>query len=275
MKPEAIYSNIIRRELELRTEKNTRYSLRAFAKSLGFEATVISQILSGKRIPSYKTAERLIQKLSLEPGQAKDFLASLAEVQKGRGLERMNQFMKETFAPSEVEGSTVQDLSIDYFRVIADWYHIAIMELTFVDGFQSNLNWIAKELEITVLEAKLAVERLLKLGLIESRNGKLIKTKERLTTADKAVTTPALRKHQKQLLNKAMHSLENDPIEIRSMSGMMMVADPSLIPEARKLIDECNKKVSRLLQSGQKTQVYQLQVSLYPIQKPKLKKELI
>jgi len=90
--------------------------------------------------------------------------------------------------------------------------------------------------------------------------------------SDKDLTTPALRKHQKQLLEKAILSLENDPIEIRNMSGMMMVADPALIPEAKKLIEECSKKVSRLLQSGRKTQVYQFHVSLYPIQKPKKEK---
>ncbi len=269
MNPQTIYSNLIRRELELRSEKNSRYSLRAFARSLGFEPTVISQILSGKRIPSYKTAQRLIQKLGLEPQVAQDFLASLAETHKNRGLQRQNHFLKENFSLSQINESAVKDLSVDYFRIISDWYHVGIMELTLVEGFQSTPTWIAKELGITPLEAKLAVERLLKLGLLKEEKGKLVKTLERVTTADKHLTTPALRKHQKQILEKAIYSLENDPIEIRNMSGMMMPADPKLIPEAKKLIEECNKKISRLLQSGRKTQVYQLHVSLYPVQKSK------
>jgi len=269
---EIMYINIIRRELETRSEKNPRYSLRAFARALNFEATVISQILSQKRVPTFKTAEKIIRALDLDPSVAQDFLSSVADAHKSRGLKLANKFLRHQFAESEIQKTSIQDLSIDYFRVIADWYHVAIMELTFTEGFESNSNWIAKELGITPLEAKLAIERLLKLGLLERIDNKLVKTNERMTTADKDLTTPALRKHQKQLLEKAILSLENDPIEIRNMSGMMMVADPALIPEAKKLIEECSKKVSRLLQSGRKTQVYQFHVSLYPIQKPKKEK---
>jgi uncharacterized protein (TIGR02147 family) len=269
MANETLYINLVRRELEQRSSKNPRYSLRAFAKALGFEATVISQILSGKRIPSFKTAQRLIQNLNLDPTSAQDFLASLAETQKNRGLQHMNPFFKQIFSTAALTQSSMHDLSIDYFRTIADWYHVAIMELTFVEGFQSNFSWIAKELGITVLEVKLAIERLIKLGLLQNKNGKLTKTQERLTTADKHLTTPALRSHQKQILEKAVSSVENDPIEIRNMSGMMMAADPKLIPEAKKMIEEFNSKVSRFLQSGRKTQVYQLHVSLFPIQKSK------
>lgn len=57
-------------------------------------------------------------------------------------------------------------VSIDTCSVISDWYHYAILELTYVSGFKANPNWIVKKLSITVEESKSAVERLKRLGLL-------------------------------------------------------------------------------------------------------------
>lgn len=263
----AFYRTILQTELARRCEKNARYSLRAFAKGLGFNSAVISQILSGKRIPSAKTATKLAQGLNLSPEQEHDFFSSLADVQRTRGLQRMSPVFKKLNESELSRQGPPADLSIDTFRIISDWYHYAILELSCTEGFKSNINWIAKELRIGVTETKLAIERLLKLGLLGEKNGVFFKTTERLTTADKHLTTPALRKYQKQILEKAIESLENDPIDIRSMSSMTMSVDPKNILFAKKLIDECTKQISALLRSGNQTEVYQLQVSLYPLQK--------
>jgi len=265
----AYYKHAIQEELARRCEKNSRYSLRSFARALGFNSAVISQVLSGKRVPSPKTAKKIAQGLGLSPEQEHDFFASLAEVQRARGLQRLSPVFKKLSASDISLQGPPLDLSIEAFRIISDWYHYAILELSCTEGFHSDANWIAIQLDITPLEAKLAIERLLKLGLLEEKNGRLSKTNERVTTADKHLTTPGLRKYQKQLLEKAIESLENDPIEIRSMSSMTMSVDPKNIPLAKKLIDECAKQISALLRNGKQEEVYQLQMSLYPLQKKK------
>jgi uncharacterized protein (TIGR02147 family) len=76
-----------------------------------------------------------------------------------------------------------------------------------------------------------------------------------------------LKRRQKQILEKALEALENDPIETRSMTGMTMAIDPSKIPEAKKLISEFNRKMSKFLETGKKSEVYELQISLFSLQK--------
>ena len=265
------FRSVIQEELARRCAKNARYSLRAFARALGFESVVISQILSGKRVPSPRTAKRIVQGLGLSPEQEHDFFASLAELQRSRGLRKLSPIFRKLQAQESAGRSQPQDLSIDMFRVISEWYHIAILDLTFVQGFRSEPAWIASRLGIATIEAKLAVDRLLKLGLLEERDGRWTKTNERLTTADKHLTTPGLRKYQKQILGKAIESLENDPIEIRCMTGMTMSADPKNLALAKKLIEECSRQISQLMQTGEPTSVYQLQISLYPLTQNKEK----
>jgi uncharacterized protein (TIGR02147 family) len=263
MQQMAFYRNCLQEELERRCEKNPRYSLRAFAKALGFEATVVSQIISGKRVPSLRTAQKLLSALGLPPDEEQHFLASLAEVHRSRGLERLSPFFKKfkaDFAPQ-------RELALDLFRVIADWYHYAILALSLTDGFKSNPQWIAAELGISEAQTKIAIDRLLKLGLLVERDGALKSSTEGFTTADKQITHAALKRHQKQILEKAIESLENDPVDSRSMTSMTMAVDPAKIPTAKQMVEEFTQRLMQFLESGKQSQVYELGITLFPLQK--------
>lgn len=258
------YRSILKEELTRRCEKNPRYSVRAFAKSLGVDVAAISRVLTGKQIPSYQLTQKILSGLDLDPSGQKDFIASVAKKQRKRGLERINPLFKKI--KSDIPA---QDLSIDYYRVIAEWYHVAIMELTFTKSFKADPKWIASQLGISVLEAKLAIERLVNLHLLEEKKGRLVKTNDRLSTTDKHLTTPALKKNQKQFLEKSIESLEQDPIDERSHTSMTMAIDPKHLPKARELIRNFNQALCDLLETDDQSRVYNLSISLYPLQKGK------
>jgi uncharacterized protein (TIGR02147 family) len=262
MKTEAYYKSILEEELAKRAEKNPRYSLRAMARALRLEAGALSQILTGKRIPSYKMAQKILAALDLTPDQQNLFLGSLAKSHQSRGLERMNPLFKKT-----KHAAVPKDLSIDLFRIVGDWYHYAVMMLTYVEGFDANPKWIASQIGISPLEARLAVKRLLDLGLLKEERGTLTCFSGHFTTADKQLTSAALKRHQKQVLDKSIFSLENDPIEERSHTSMTMAIDPKRISEAKKLIEDFTNKMSELLESGKRLQVYEFNIGLFPIQK--------
>jgi uncharacterized protein (TIGR02147 family) len=256
------YRDCLRAELNRRLQRNRAYSLRAFAQALRIEAGALSQYLSGKRIPSYKEAQKILNGLELAPNQEQAFFSSLARQHQSRGLKRMSPAFK--VAGMEMPS---RELSAELFQAIGDWFHYAILLLTEVETFKPDPRWIARQLGITPLEAKLAMERLRSLELLQDVNGKLRFIDRNITTANKAITTPALKRRQRQILEKAIDSLENDPIELRSMTGMTMAIDPSKLGEAKKLISEFNKKMSGFLENGKRTKVYELQIALFPLQK--------
>lgn len=257
----AFYQKCLREELQRRCESNPRYSVRAFARALRIDVGAVSRFLSGKQTPSMKMAKKLLAVIELSTEDEQSFLSSLAQTQKSRKLQRVSpdfRHFDSSVRPKE--------LSVDLYRVIADWYHAAILELTFTAEFKNNPREIAKQLGISAAEAKLAVQRLLELGLLEDRDGILKKSEEQFTTADKNLTTPALRKNQKQFLEKAIFSLENDPIEERSVTSMTMAIDPEKLSVARQMIREFNRSLCQFLESGKRTRVYNLGVALCPLQ---------
>src|SRR4051812_2340511 len=97
----------LKSELSKRCERNPRYSLRAFARSLGVSHTVLSLVLAGKRPLARKSALRISERLELDPTQKATFL------QFGDPGPRFQ----------------AQQLSLDQFALIADWYHYAILSL--------------------------------------------------------------------------------------------------------------------------------------------------
>jgi uncharacterized protein (TIGR02147 family) len=257
-----LYKHYLSDELARRCEKNSSYSLRAFAKALGIDAGTLSRILSGRQPLSFKMAEKILPKLELTPSQQNQFYQSLAQQLETRKLQRVQ--IPHNLSEREYKGD---DLSIEYYRVIADWYHVALMEMTFLKGFKPEPRYISQELGIGLTEAKLALERLIKLGLLEKKNGKIVKSKEKLSTTDRHLTTPALRKNQKQFLEKAIHSLENDPLEERSHTNMIMTVDSSKIEVAKKMIREFQMTLCNYLESGKRDRVFNMSIALYPVQK--------
>jgi uncharacterized protein (TIGR02147 family) len=250
-----VYQKLLESELSKRCEKNPRYSLRAFSRALKINDGALSQIISGKRIPSVKTAERIANELNLDPEVKHRFLKSCGTPKGPRAFEKLR--------------TKPAALNVEYFKVISDWYHIALMEMTLIEGFEDDPVSIAKRLGISRIEAQLALSRLKELELIEEKDGQWVKTQLQLATPNRGVTTAALRIHQKQMLQKSIESLENDPIETRSHTGMTMAIDPMLLPEAREMIEAFSQSLCSFLESSDSKKVYQLSVNLFPLEKEK------
>lgn len=71
--------DMIQTEFSRRKEKNPRYSLRAFAQSLGMSTPTLSRILSGTQDISVTASRKIIRKLKLTESQTLSFISSVAE----------------------------------------------------------------------------------------------------------------------------------------------------------------------------------------------------
>ena len=158
-------------------------------------------------------------------------------------------------------------VGIDTFTVISDWYHYAIQELTFVSGFKTDSRWISKKLSITVEEAKSAVERLKRLGLLLEENGSLVKSSKLLTNHSSVNTSAAHKVLQKQVIEKSLLAVDECEPEEKDITSMTMAIDISNLDKARELTRKYRREICALLEDGEPTQVYNLGIQLYPISK--------
>ena len=258
----ASFKLYLQNELLRRCEKNPAYSLRGFARTLGCDVATLSKMLKGQRGIGRITIENLGSRLGLNPNEITAFIT------KGKKGKRVNK-------GQDSVGIDYQQLTMDSFKVIADWYHYGILELMRVDHFRPDPKWIAKSLGITVSEVNIAVERLKRIELLEiTTAGEWIDlTSGTSTTTGNPFTAAAFKKLQRQVLEKAITALDEVPFEERDQSSVTMAIDSSLLPEAKEKIKVFRRDLGKFLSRGEKRDsVYQLGVSLYPITKKPITK---
>ena len=242
------------REYLKRRQKNENYSIRAFSNYLKISPATVSHLLSGKRVPSGKFATKLFTKLELTPREKEIILSAL------------NKKNVADIAEKSVEYD-YQMIALDSFKLLSEWYHYAIIEMTSAIGFKFDYAWIANHLGISVTEARQAIERLLRLDLIEERNGTLIKSQGFVTNGDDTLTTSAHKQLQRHVLQKALDAIDTVSIEEKDISSITMAIDETKIPEAKKLITKFRRDLCKFLENGRQTRVYNLGIQLYPISK--------
>ncbi len=233
-------------------KKNPQFSLRAFARQVDVSPAVLSRVLSGKRRLTFKLAVRIADALVLGPLEREE-LYSFFTSSESRKEDGEDRFEKE--------------LTIDCFNAMKDWYHYGITQLLFMKSFKEDPKWIAKMLSITELEAKMAIDRLLRLEIIDrDEDGNLFRTSTHLSTSTD-VASSGIRHFQKQILEKSIYSLEHDDIMDRDITSITIAINEDRILEAKKEIMKFRKKMAEYLAEGEKTRVYNLGIHLIPLSK--------
>lgn len=255
------YRDFLKDSLEMRIQKNARYSLRAFARDLDIAPQILSSVFKNKKGVSTSVAVKISQRLSLSE-QETSYFCDLVELAHARSeASRKIAALRLTRYKKEIQFQMIQE---DSFKVITDWYHYALLELTFVEGFKSDINWIAKKLNISTHEARQAIERLHRLGLLEEKNGKFKKAEAHLTTTHD-VPSEAIQKFNRQILSKAADALTFQSVSERDFTTMTMAIDVKKIPEAKKRIRAFRHELTEFLETGKREEIYCLSMQLFKL----------
>lgn len=255
------YRTLLKEELEGRLKRNPRYSLRSFARDLNLSSARVSEILRGKSGLSRDRALDIARRLGLNTVET-DYFADLVDSAHARSK------VKRELARIRIQKHVVpfaQQIQMDAFKIVSDWYHFAILELTEVRGFKSDPLWIAQALGISAMEVKIALERLERLELIASHDGKLVAT-ESFTASPDGVPSESIRKFHHQILEKAAIAIQIQPVEKRDFSSLTLAIDPTKLPEAKQRIKEFRRDFYRYMSGFKdKRSVYCLGVQFFDL----------
>ncbi len=245
----------IRTALFERIERNPAYSLRAFARDLGVSHTYLSLVLNEKKNISPRQATWMAQAMKLDGAQTTSFVQSVMD----RGERR----------PRSTATALFRSLEIDRMTVLNSWYHFAILDLTLLSSFRPELPWIAKRLGIKVSQVRTAAARLERLGLLKRERNRWTKTDALLSIPTTRSEAPMRRLHREFILKslEALASANQTDFEARLISGSMIPANPARLPEVKKRIHRFRRQMIRYLSEGDCTELYQLNVQLFPLTK--------
>ncbi len=249
-----IHLLILREELARRVRSNPSYSLRSFAKQLDLDASLLSKVLNNSRNLSSKMVKQLLEKLQLSEIEKeifwKSFIRSKEKLPSSDKVKRVTQLERH--------------LEQDLFKVIADPYHYVLVEMSRIQSFKSDIDWISHKLNLQRDEVTSAIERLVQLGMLIKEGSELKRSPGRFTTKDKSITDTAHKYHQRKLLEDGIQALENVPIEKRNQTSMTIAINPHKLPLAKVMMQEFINQLADVLETGPLEEVYQITLSLFP-----------
>jgi uncharacterized protein (TIGR02147 family) len=257
MQEQVAIQNLLREKFAEIQRVNPSYSLRSYARKVGVHVGALTYIINGKRNVSRTLAERIAQRLFLDPQQRSELLRLFPE---------KTRYRKAGDAPTP-PGPRYLELTASQFKALAEWEHLALLSLAKCADFDSRPEAIAQRLGITVSRARQVTERLLQLGLFEqSPEGGLTRSPQAFRTSDE-VADLSLKRHHEQSFELAKESLFRDDVSIRDFTSITMAIDPKKISMAKERIRQFQDELSDLLESGHRAEVYRLSMQLFPLSK--------
>lgn len=248
----------------------SHFSYRYFARRAGYASPNFLQlVISGKRGLSTDSIERFSKALDLNPDE-QEFFSALVAFNQAQSAEEQNRAFMKVAASRRFRQARRIDHAM--YRYLSHWYYPAIREMTARDDFREDPTWIAAQLlpSITAAEAASALQLLLELGLVvRDATGRVRRGEPTLTTGHE-VRNLAAGNYHRQMLERASESIERIPRERRELGATTICVNPDTVAEIKQLIQEFREQIlERCDRDDDPGVVYQFNVQLFPLSKPK------
>ncbi|MBI4405690.1 MAG: TIGR02147 family protein [Deltaproteobacteria bacterium] len=249
------YRTWLANQLEKRRNRNPAFSLRSFARCIGTSPSTLSQVVAGKRPLSRKLIPKLLQGLDLSPQERMEFWDALSEnfseIDSKQNLKQVEHY---------------PELTLDKFAIVSDWRSVAVLHVLELARAKWDCAWISKRLGLTRKEVRETLKRLEAAGLIE-RTGKSFRIMPSFYAVSEKSGNRAIQNFHWGMLGLVRRLIYEVPARYRDISAITMAVAPANLPRARKMILAFRRRLCRLLEAGEKTEVYTLSVQLFPLTK--------
>lgn len=241
--------DFLRAELARRMGTNPHYSQRAFARQLGLSPGEMSEILRGKRKLSPRAAKKIALSLGLSPAEQSFWL----------------QLVLSPGARSDTRPR--RNLTTDMFAVVSEWYCLSLLALLDCERAPRTERGMAQRLGIQVAEVRFALDRLLRLGLVEKLGGQYKPAKD-FVFSPEGIPSEAVKNFHRQMLKKASDAIDTQSLETRENSGISLVLRPE---DRAKIKGALSKFLDSLLEKYSSrqgaTELYQLEAAFFSLTK--------
>lgn len=248
------YVEKLKSTLDAKQAQNKSYSLRAMARDLEMAPSTLSLVFKGKRQLPKKNLEKAIEFLEMSPVD--------------ESLFRENYFRRKTKLENiKISEHYLKRVMVDenHYNILSQWEYYGVLTLAECDDFCSDHMWISKRLGLRKERVDEVVRGLISAKLLEKNlAGEYRLTQGPLRTTED-INSKALKTSHLETLDIGKEKLENTAVELRDYSSMTVAIDPSKLSEAKSIIREFRQKMGSLLRDGQKTEVYQMAIQLYPL----------
>lgn len=263
------WASFLRARLNERKTANPKYSLRAFAKAIGVSPGFLSNIMQSKRQLSPDIAHQIAKRMKCTVREI-EYLGVLAQSEIANTPELRTQLqgklkeLRRTHEPQIIDSEN--------FVMIKDWYHIPILEMTYLDDFEFTPKNVAQRLGIPAIQAEVAIDRLIRMGLLQRlKDGTLVKTDAHCVFRTNR-RNEAFAAFHRQMMTLGIDAIENSPLDERVVMSQTFCIAEDQLEEAKTLTRDYIQKMAGLFENTvTKQNTYQLNVQFFNLTNSRMK----
>lgn len=243
------------------------FSYRYFSRRAGFSSpNYLKMVMDGDRGLTEKSLNQMVRGLELDKDEAR-FFNALVKFNQASTVEEQNACFEQVAASRDFRSARRIDQSM--FEYLSCWYYPAIREMAARPDFQADPGWISENIfpPIKKSQAKEALALLFEMGLLEERDGAIVRGEPNLTTGHE-VRSLAVGNYHRQMLSKGADSIETVPREHREVSGMTMCISNETFAEIKERIHAFRESLMEVAErdaGGSPDRLYQLSLVFFPL----------
>ncbi|MAW07391.1 MAG: hypothetical protein CME61_03800 [Halobacteriovoraceae bacterium] len=238
-------SKLLKDRFNDKKERLPGFSIRAWAKSMGLSSHgPLQQILAGKRTLPKKYLPSLKKSLSLTKKEI-DYLSLLIDLEKASSEEEKHLYLSrlKKLRPSNDD---VHFLELENYKFFENPLHSIIRTLMERKDFKADPLWIQENIvfKATINEINEVINRLIELGGVEKKGGKLIKLKSAIQNKADVPSMGVKKFHQKMSIIAYEQVMEQEVNE-KEFNSMSFNIKKEKVAEAKiRLRDFVNEFIS-------------------------------
>ncbi len=265
------YRDILKSEFQKRCELNPKFSLRSFAAKLDLPVSTLSEVLNMKQGLSKLSAEKIATKLGYSKSEKIYFILLVesmharSKTQKEIAISKLKTF--------KVEQQKTFDL--DSWKIISEWQHLAIWEMSRLTNFKADPLWIAKRLNISIIVVRESIIRLVKLGLLKiTKTGRFTPSGDFTLILPHDIPSDYTKNFHSQIIKKSLIAMYQQELYKRNYSTVIVSTNKSKIREAKQMIMDFNKTLNNFLNNTDNPDtVYCISTQLFELVDNEISKE--
>ena len=245
------------------------YSYSQFAEDLGFSrSNSIWLVITGSRKLTESSASKIEKSLRFQ-GKELRYFKMLCKFNNAKRPDQREKYLARLIEIRGAGKESITDLNaLEYF---SEWYHPIIREMVNMDEFQHDPEWIASKLCIKVPLQKIArsLELLKELKLIrfDSKRNRYIQSGGHVRS-DRVIEKFAAIKFHETMCDMAKESITQIEVERRDLNSITLcLSEESAMKLSEKFADYCDEIVQYEEQTQVRTQIFQVNLQLFPFTK--------
>jgi uncharacterized protein (TIGR02147 family) len=246
--------------------KNPFFSYRYIGNRVAMDSSFLIKVLQGHLHIANEKIGTFADVCNLNEKEAAYF-ETLVYFCKAKSEKERRLFFEKLFSIGKIKNRKLEERQYRFFQ---NWHHSALWSLLNFFPFKGDYAEIAEMLcpAISSKEAKRSISLLESIGLIKKNDDGIYRTTDRNLTTGKEWHSLAINQYQKEMMLRAMESLDRDPKEERNISTVTMNIPHKLLPEIDEMISSFRETLIQTVNSAKDTatdRVYQLNVQLFPL----------